>query len=146
MTGPDSIALNAGLTTAAYLPFAERGTGTGAAFGDILDKAKKAAAGAAPAAANAAPSGRIDKAALSGEEKKLYEACQDLETFLVKNMLSGMRKTVIKSKLVDTGFAGELYEDMLWDEYAKEYTRSADFGLAEQAYRELTHQRGAQFT
>jgi flagellar protein FlgJ len=142
MAGLDSIALNAGFNTPAYVPFTERGseTGTSATFGDILEKAKKAAV--AGAGKNTVSSGRIDKAVLSGEEKKLYDACQDLETFLVKNMLSGMRKTVVKSKLVDTGFAGEMYEDMLWDEYAKEYTKSADFGLAELAYLELTHQRG----
>ncbi|MDR0323057.1 MAG: rod-binding protein [Treponema sp.] len=31
-----------------------------------------------------------------------------------------------------------MYEDMLWDEYAKDYTRNANFGLAEQAYRQLS--------
>ncbi|GHU12553.1 hypothetical protein FACS1894161_1030 [Spirochaetia bacterium] len=143
MAGLDSIALNAGFNTAAYVPFAERGNGagTGAAFGDLLEKAKKAT-DSASSGKNLKPSGHIDKTKLSGEDKKLYDVCQELETFLVKNMLSGMRKTVVKSKLVDTGFAGEMYEDMLWDEYAKDYTKSADFGLAELAYLELSHQRG----
>jgi flagellar protein FlgJ len=57
-------------------------------------------------------------------------------------MLSGMRKTVMKSNLIDTGFAGEMYEDMLWDKYAEEYTKGANYGLAETAYMELTGQRG----
>ena len=73
---------------------------------------------------------------------KLYEQCQALETFLVKNILNSMRKNVMKSTLIDTGFAGEIYEDMLWDEYAKEYTKNAGFGLADLAYLELTGQRG----
>jgi len=38
---------------------------------------------------------------------------------------------------VDDSFAGKMYEDMLYDEYAKDFTRSANFGLAEQAYRQL---------
>ena len=79
---------------------------------------------------------RIDKT------DKLYEQCQALETFLVKNILTAMRNNVMKSSLIDTGYAGELYEDMLWDEYAKEYTKSAGFGLADLAYLELTGQRG----
>jgi flagellar protein FlgJ len=35
-----------------------------------------------------------------------------------------------------------MYEDMLYDEYAKTYTENAHFGLADLAYLELTGQRG----
>jgi len=68
---------------------------------------------------------------------QLYQLCLELETFLVKNLLTGMRNTVQKSGLIEEGFAGKMYEDMLWDEYAKDYTKNAGFGLAEQAYRQL---------
>jgi peptidoglycan hydrolase FlgJ len=68
---------------------------------------------------------------------KLYQVCLELETFLVKNLLTGMRNTVQKSGLIDEGFAGKIYEDMLYDEYAKDFTKTAGFGLAEQAYRQL---------
>ena len=68
---------------------------------------------------------------------KLYELCLELETFLVKNLLTSMRNTIQKSGLIDDSFAGKMYEDMLWDEYAKVFTQSASFGLAEQAYRQL---------
>jgi len=71
------------------------------------------------------------------KEDKLYQLCLELETFLVKNLLTSMRNTVQKSGLVDDSFAGKMYEDMLYDEYAKDYTKSANFGLAEQAYRQL---------
>jgi flagellar protein FlgJ len=73
---------------------------------------------------------------------KLYEQCEALETFLVKILLSGLRNTVQKTGLVDEGFAGKMYEDMLYDEYAKDLTRNAGFGMAELAYLELTGQRG----
>ena len=72
---------------------------------------------------------------------KLFEACRDLETFLIKNLITSMRSTVQKTDLLDTGFAGKIYEDMLYDEYAKEFAKNAKFGLAEQAYLELTGQR-----
>ena len=68
---------------------------------------------------------------------KLYELCQELETFLIKNLIKSMRSTVQKTKLIDTGFAGEVYEDMLYDEYAKAFSRNANFGFAEMAYRDL---------
>jgi flagellar protein FlgJ len=74
---------------------------------------------------------------------KLYETCLDLEGFLVKTLLSSMRNTIQKSGLIDEGFAGKMYEDMLYDEYAKDFTRNAGFGLADMAYLELTHQRGS---
>jgi flagellar protein FlgJ len=73
---------------------------------------------------------------------RLYEQCEALETFLVKTLITGMRNTVQKSGLIDEGFAGKMYEDMLYDEYAKDFTKNAGFGLAELAYLELTGQRG----
>jgi flagellar protein FlgJ len=73
---------------------------------------------------------------------ELYEQCQELQTFLVKNLLTGMRNTVQKSGLIEDRLAGKFYEDMLWDEYAKDFSRNAGFGLAELAYLELTGQRG----
>jgi len=71
------------------------------------------------------------------KQDKLYQLCLELETFLVKNLLTSMRNTVQKSGLIDDSFAGKMYEDMLYDEYAKDYTKNANFGLAEQAYRQL---------
>jgi flagellar protein FlgJ len=79
---------------------------------------------------------RIDKT------DKLYEQCEALEGFLVKTLITGMRNTVQKTNLIDEGFAGKMYEDMLYDEYAKDFTKNANFGLAEIAYLELTGQRG----
>ncbi|MDR0554122.1 MAG: rod-binding protein [Treponema sp.] len=73
---------------------------------------------------------------------KLYEQCEALETFLVKNLITGMRNTIQKSEFLSGGFAEKMYEDMLYDEYAKDFTKNARFGLAELAYLELTGQRG----
>ncbi|MDR0388953.1 MAG: rod-binding protein [Spirochaetaceae bacterium] len=83
-----------------------------------------------------------DGKALVDKTSKLYETCLELEGFLVKTLISGMRSTVQKSGLIDEGFAGKMYEDMLYDEYAREFTRNAGFGLADMAYLELTGQRG----
>ncbi|GAB1484473.1 hypothetical protein MASR2M78_32910 [Treponema sp.] len=74
---------------------------------------------------------------------KLYEQCRELESFVVKSLLEGMRKTVEKSGLMDGGYAGEMYEDMLYDEYATSLSKTAGFGLADQAYLEL---RGRQLS
>jgi Rod binding domain-containing protein len=83
----------------------------------------------------------VDKPSIDKNDK-LYEQCEALETFLLKTLISGMRRTVDKSEFSKSGFAGDMYEDMLYDEYAKDFTRNAGFGLAELAYFELTGQRG----
>jgi flagellar protein FlgJ len=105
-------------------------------FADLLRKASGEEA--APPSVSSKPV--VDK---SGE---LYEQCQALETFLIKNLLSSMRNTVQKSGLVEEGFAGRMYEDMLYDEYASVYAKNAGFGFAELAYLELTGQRGKVIT
>lgn len=61
----------------------------------------------------------------------------ELESYFVKQMLSEMRKTVNKSALGGSDFAGEMYNDMLFDEYAASMTKNAGFGLADQIYLSL---------
>jgi flagellar protein FlgJ len=124
----------------AYVPFSERKerlANSQMNFSDLLKKTQQSEK-LAPYSLHLTPS----LTPQTVEDKKLYEQCEALETFLIKNLLSGMRKTVMKSDLIDTGFAGEVYEDMLWDEYAKEYSKGAGFGLAQMAYAELKGQRG----
>lgn len=66
---------------------------------------------------------------------ELYEKSMELESYFVKQMLSAMRKTVIKSQ--ENDFAKNMYEDMLYDEYATAMTKNAGFGLADQIYLSL---------
>lgn len=141
----DSVAGVSALDTA-YVPFAGRkeiSSEPEAVFSELMKQARQTAEASEQVPPTRAAS---KKAGLSGKfpdfDQKLYEQCEALEGFLIRNMLKGMRKTVVKSDLVDTGFAGEVYEDMLWDEYAKAYAEKADFGLAEMAYLELTGRRG----
>ena len=82
------------------------------------------------------------KFAVIDKTDKLYEQCVELETFLVKTLIGSMRNTIQKSGLIEEGFAGKMYEDMLYDEYAKDLAKNSNFGMAEMAYLELTGQRG----
>ena len=86
-------------------------------------------------------SARASKMPPIDKSSQLYEVCMELETILIKNLIKGMRDTVQKTNLIDTGFAGEVYEDMLYDEYAKSFARNASLGFAEMAYRDLTGYR-----
>ena len=68
---------------------------------------------------------------------KLYEKSMELECFFVKQVLQSMRNTVTKTSLGTNDFAGKMYEDMLYDEYAVSFTKNAGLGLADQIYLEL---------
>ena len=104
----------------------------GTSFASVLDTALKQPVVSSETSAKP----HIDKT------DELYEQCQALETFLIKNLINGMRATVMKSGFIDNSFAGKMYEDMLYDEYAADFSKNANFGLAELAYLELTGQRG----
>ena len=93
---------------------------------------------------NPEPQSHSSKFAKIDKTDKLYEQCLELEIFLVKTLVSSMRNTVQKSGLINEGYAGKMYEDMLYDEYAKDFAKNANFGMAEMAYLELTGQRGKQ--
>ena len=74
---------------------------------------------------------RIDKSS------KLYKVFQDFEAIIIKQMLNVMRKSVNKTGLMDGGMAEEIFEDMLYDEYAQNMAKSGSFGIADMIYRQL---------
>ncbi|RPJ03820.1 MAG: hypothetical protein EHM28_14580 [Spirochaetaceae bacterium] len=74
-------------------------------------------------------------------DKKLYDVCVEFEAIFIKQMLNTMRKTVEKSELVNGGYAEEIFEDMLYDEYAQNMAESKSFGLADMIYRDLAYRR-----
>ncbi|WP_288550585.1 rod-binding protein [uncultured Brachyspira sp.] len=71
------------------------------------------------------------------QKKRLREVSEDFESLMINQMLKEMRKTVNKSGLVDGGMAEEIFEDMLYDEYAKEFSKTKTFGLAEIIYNQM---------
>ncbi|MCB1189401.1 MAG: rod-binding protein [Leptospiraceae bacterium] len=70
--------------------------------------------------------------------KRLYNASVEFESIFVKMMLNQMKKSVQKSGLIDGGYAEEIFEDMLYDEYARMISSNEALGLAEQVYTSLS--------
>lgn len=70
----------------------------------------------------------------------LYKASQDFEAIFIKQMLDVMRKTIHKEDdMLDAGGTGQdVFEDMLYDEYAKKMAQTAQFGLADTIYRQIS--------
>lgn len=81
--------------------------------------------------------GKINTKNLNPKEKKLYDSCIQLESFLWKNVLNAMRKTVNKYKLIDGGTAEEIFTDFLYDEYSMLCAKSSS-NLAATMYKQLS--------
>jgi len=70
---------------------------------------------------------------------ELYKACVDFESIFIRQMLEVMRKTVDKQDdMLNGGMSQDIYEGMLYDEYAKKMAETAQFGLAETIYRQVS--------
>jgi len=121
--------LNPGTENAAAARLASSG-GSVASFEEILRRAGSSVAEAGTG--NALPGTQIDK------ESELYKQCLELEIFVVKNLVNSMRSTIQKAGLMEQGFAGDIYEDMLFDEYTRKLTENSGFGMAEQAYLQMS--------
>jgi flagellar protein FlgJ len=69
----------------------------------------------------------------------LYKVSQDFEALFIKQMLDVMRKTIHKEdSLLGGGLGRDVYEDMLYDQYAKKMAATAQFGLADMIYRQVS--------
>ena len=71
-------------------------------------------------------------------DTKLRDVCIEMESIFVAKMLKEMRQTVHKNEWLHGGFAEEIFEDMLYDEYARDVSKNSDLGLAAMLYRELS--------
>jgi flagellar protein FlgJ len=80
----------------------------------------------------------LQKAAEEKDEKKLREACRNLESVFLNIMFSSMRNTIQKSDLPGDSFAAGVYEDMLYEKYAEEASKGKGLGLGEMLYEQLS--------
>jgi len=116
------------------------GLNPGPDFSDLLRRAQ-GARDSSGESSRPAPTSSLPRVPAIVQDLELFEVALELETILVQNMINGMRNTIQRTNLIDTGFAGQIYEDMLFEEYARILTRNAGFGFAEMAYRELAGHR-----
>ena len=74
-------------------------------------------------------------------DKRLMDVCIEMESLMVARMFKEMRKTVHKNEWFHGGFAEEIFEDMLYDEYALDVSKNSKLGLAKMLYDELSGRR-----
>lgn len=78
------------------------------------------------------------RGASSKDDKALRDATRDFEALFIKQMLDSMRKTVPKDGMLDGGMGKDIFEDMLYDEYSKQMAKTADFGISDMMYKQLS--------
>lgn len=66
------------------------------------------------------------------DRERLEAAARDFESLFIKQMLDSMRNTLnSEDRIVKSGMAGDIFEDMLYDEYAVLMAKTGGFGLAD---------------
>ncbi len=68
---------------------------------------------------------------------RLMDVCRDFEAIFLYQLFRIMRESGPKSDLLDSGFASELYRDMLDEQLATELSKTGDFGLADILYEQM---------
>lgn len=78
------------------------------------------------------------EAARDPEKKRLYDAALEFQSLFVKMMLKEMRSTLKpKNDLLYGGRTQEIFEDLLYDEYSKQMSKTGGFTLADDIYAQM---------
>ena len=76
------------------------------------------------------------KIAENPELQKFRKACQDFEAIFLHQLFKIMRQAGPKSDLLNSGFAQDVYQDMMDEQLAAELSTTGTFGLADILYEQ----------
>ncbi|NLX01933.1 MAG: muramidase [Syntrophomonadaceae bacterium] len=82
----------------------------------------------------------LESAINEKNNKKLYSACQELESVFLNKILDTMRQSIPRSELSGRSFATETFESMLYTEYARSMSKTGSLGIADIIYKQLSGQ------
>ena len=77
-----------------------------------------------------------EKAQASADDAKLKKTCKDMEAMFLNMMMTDMRKTIQKSKLVESS-KEDIMTSMLDTEVTKNMANAGGMGLGDMLYRQL---------
>lgn len=69
-------------------------------------------------------------------DEELMEACKSFEAYLLEQAFKGMEKTIIKDEENQNEYLIQ-FADNLYEEYAKEATKTQGIGLAQTLYESM---------
>ena len=70
-------------------------------------------------------------------DAQLKEACAEFESYYINKVFSEMRKSIPETQLFEKAQGHEIYEDMLYEEYAKEIAAGKGSGIKDMLYNQL---------
>ncbi|MBN2546144.1 MAG: rod-binding protein [Spirochaetes bacterium] len=82
--------------------------------------------------------GIVNIKSLNKNEKKLYNACIELESFFWKQVLNSMKKTINKYKLIDGGLGEDIFSDFLYDEYSVILAKNSKSKISDDMFKQLS--------
>ncbi len=77
------------------------------------------------------------KKSLEEKKKELKKACEDFEAIFLDEMFKEMRKTSIGEGLIQKTREYKLWEDMFYENVAKEMAHGGGIGLSDILYKQL---------
>jgi len=80
----------------------------------------------------------FDQAIGEHDDKALKEACQEFEAYFVQQLFKEMRKTIPEGGLIEASNEGQIYEEMLDEEYSKTISINNGMGIASSLYKQLS--------
>lgn len=78
------------------------------------------------------------KAVQPNEDTKLRQACKDMESVFMGQLLKSMRSTVNKTDLFGSDKEEGMFQDMMDDEIAKRASDQKGVGIADMLYNQLS--------
>lgn len=79
----------------------------------------------------------------NASKDQLNEVAQEFESLFVKMMLDSMRDTRnSEDNFTYGGMAEDIFEDMLYTEYASDIAKRGDFGIADMIINQFSPNRG----
>ena len=96
-----------------------------------------APAGTYEASKQAAQIEALARRSETSDESELRSVCEDFETLFVKMMLDAMRDTLEDNSLIPKNAGEKMFEDELFEEYARKIGRTADLGIADMMYKQM---------
>lgn len=83
----------------------------------------------------------LNQAIEKEDEEELRGACREFEQYFVNQLFKEMRNTVHSGGLIPKSQGEKIFEEMLYDEYAKEVSKGKGIGISDMMYKQLSKQQ-----
>lgn len=82
----------------------------------------------------------LEKAMIEKDDKKLKEACEEVEAYMLSSLFKQMKKsTEMGERLIPKSDYEEMFEEQVIDEQCKNMAKAGGVGLAESMYKQMTN-------